>query len=130
MMEQFSRSLIVVDDDAESLRTLDDALSANGFKVTAFSDPRDVLAHNDPGAFGAAIVDYRLPGMNGIDLLQELKRRNPAIAVVVVTGQLDEDIQVEAMRHGAVDFFYKPIDFLRLMNLLNRILALNGHGSV
>lgn len=128
-MGKSSRSLIVVDDDAESLRTLDDALRANGFEVTAFSDPRDVLAHDDPGAFNAAIVDYRMPGMNGIDLLRELKRLNPAMAVVVVTGQLDEGIQVEAMRHGAVDFFYKPIDFLRLLDLLNRILGAGKHGS-
>ena len=120
-MDALPISIMVADDDVDSLRTLEEALMFNGFNVTGFADPRQALAHHDPGGFDAAILDYKMPEMNGIELLQELKKLKPNLVVVIVTGQLDDRIQAEAMKCGATDFFYKPIDFGRLMAVLNRV---------
>lgn len=126
-MDAFPISILVADDDVDSLHTLEEALTFSGFEVTGFADPRQVLAHHDPGGFDAAILDYKMPGMNGIELLQELKKLRPNLVVVIVTGQLDERIKVEAMRCGATDFFYKPIDFGRLMAVLNGVKGGRNH---
>jgi len=67
-----------------------------------------------------------MPGMSGLDLQNELKRRGQAIPIIFITGQKDEEIRKQAFRQGAVKFLYKPFSDSALLDAVNA--ALDGKG--
>jgi FixJ family two-component response regulator len=65
------------------------------------------------------ILDIAMPGMTGLDLQLELKRRGKEIPIIFITGQKDEDIQKQAFKQGAVKFLYKPFSDSALLDAVN-----------
>lgn len=112
----------VVDDD-EGLR---DALTAllrmAGFAVRAYPDAAAVLAAIRPDSAGCVIADVRMPGMSGLELQQELLRRDIRLPVIVVTGHGDVPMAVAALKAGALDFFEKPFDDRKLIERIGDAL--------
>jgi two-component system response regulator FixJ len=72
---------------------------------------------------GCVLTDVRMPGMNGLDLLRELKRRDLYIPVIVMSGQADIPMAVEALKLGAVDFIEKPFDTAAYLDRIAEALA-------
>jgi two-component system response regulator FixJ len=105
-MEQ-SNVYIVDDDDAvrDSLQIL---LDIAGYSVRGFASPRGFLDVAGSLDFGCVLVDLQMPGMDGLELKQQLNQRNINLPVIVVTGHGDIATAVEAMRAGAKDFIEKP----------------------
>ena len=75
---------------------------------------------------GCLIVDIRMPGMSGLELQEELVRRNISLPVIVITGHGDVPLAVRAMTAGAVDFIEKPFDDQRMLDSIARALQI-GH---
>ncbi|MCY1408647.1 C4-dicarboxylate transport transcriptional regulatory protein DctD [compost metagenome] len=97
-------------------------LSLSGFEVQLFSRAEDCLARL-PGHFpGVVITDVRMPGMDGLELLQKLKDQDADLPVILLTGHGDVPMAVEAMRIGAYDFLEKPFSPESLLNSLHRAL--------
>ena len=69
------------------------------------------------------ILDVAMPGMSGLDVQEELKRRGQAIPIIFITGQKDEDIRKQAFRQGAVKFLYKPFSDSALLDAVNAALS-------
>jgi FixJ family two-component response regulator len=69
------------------------------------------------------ILDVAMPGMSGLDLQAELRRRGQAIPIIFITGQKDEDIRKRAFRQGAVKFLYKPFSDSALLDAVNAALG-------
>ncbi len=113
----------VVDDDAAMRDSLDFLLGAAGFSVQVFESATSFLDALPSGQTGCVITDVRMPGMDGIELLKRLKRENPALSVVVMTGHGDVPLAVEAMKLGAVDFVEKPFEDERLIDTVRAALA-------
>jgi len=117
--------VFVVDDDTgirDSLRTL---LEAAGLKVRSFNSAEAFLS--DPSLKrGCLIVDVRMPGMSGLELQEEIIRRQLPLAVIVMTGHADIPLAVRAMKAGAVDFLEKPFDSALLMDSVRRALELGS----
>ena len=108
------RTLIVVDDNAEFRQSTVWLLEACGYTVHDFGSPRRALAHLESARCGTPwclLLDVRMPGMDGLDLHDELHRLRVRIPVVYMTGHADVPLAVEAMKKGAVTFLEKPFEF-------------------
>ena len=115
-------SLIVVIDDNESVRnSLRALLETSGLAVRDYSSAIAYL-DNDGGG-DCVLVDLRMPQMTGLELQQELNKRNSAVPVIVITGHGDVPLAVTAMRAGAFDFLEKPFDDEVLIDSIQRALA-------
>ena len=105
-------SLLIVDDEEFVRETLALYLESEGCQVVSASHGEAALELIEEHEFEAAIVDIRMPGMDGLTLLSELKARSPDLEVLMSTGFQSLETAVEAMRRGACDYITKPITHL------------------
>jgi len=103
-------TVFVVDDDASVRKSLARLLRSAGVNVVAYASPQDFLDGHDAEASGCLVLDYSMPGFNGLELQQALATRGSALPVIFLTGQGDIPVSVQAMKRGAVDFLTKPVD--------------------
>ena len=106
MFEGFK--VLFVEDDPPVRTSLAQTLELAGLEVSAFGSAEEALGHVLPGLQGVVISDVRLPGMDGLALLNEVRRIDPEIPVSLITGHGDVAMAVQAMRAGAYDFLEKP----------------------
>ena len=114
--------LSVVDDDESVRESLPDLLREFGFAAQAFSSAQEFLSSDYLEETRCLILDVAMPGMSGLDLQQELKRRGNEIPIIFISGQKDEDIQKQTFRQGAVKFLYKPFSDSALLDAVNAAL--------
>ncbi|PWC75317.1 response regulator [Azospirillum sp. TSH64] len=100
----------VVDDDEAVRDALALHLDLAGLTVRCCASAAEFLETASPDQPGCAILDIRMPGMDGLDLQQEMIRRGLTLPVIVITGHGDVTAAVRAFRAGAVDFLQKPFD--------------------
>jgi two-component system response regulator FixJ len=115
--------IYIVDDDAavrDSLRML---LESAGYTVRGYNAARSFLSDAEMDR-GCLVVDIRMPGMSGLELQEELTRRNITLPVIVITGHGDVPLAVRAMTAGAVDFIEKPFDDQRMLDSVARALLI------
>lgn len=110
------RSLYVIDDDDAARDGLVFLLTSSNFLVQEYSSARAFLEGIAAAPRGCVITDLSMPEMSGIDLVRELKPLGIDWPVIVVTGQGDITLAVEALRAGAIDFIEKPYDADVLLN--------------
>lgn len=103
-----SGKVLVVDDEPSMCEFLSIALSKDGYRVEATTQPREVLEGGLVDGADVAIVDMRMPGVSGTEVLQAIKRRRPETPVIMVTAYASVQSAVEAMREGAFDYITKP----------------------
>jgi FixJ family two-component response regulator len=105
----FKRSLIAVVDDDESVReSLPDLLKELGFAANAFKSAEEFLASDCVRKAKCLILDIAMPGMSGLDLLHELKRRGVRTPIVFITAQAEETVRSRLLGLGAVECLFKP----------------------
>ena len=102
-------TIFVVDDDGAVREALRDLLRGDGRTVEIFASSEAFIDAYRPGVEGCLLVDARMPGMGGLELLQRLKNDGSRLPAIMITGQGDVPMAVEAMRAGAADFIEKPI---------------------
>jgi two-component system response regulator FixJ len=100
----------IIDDDEAVRQSLAFLLRSAQIEVCTYDSASAFLKAIAEMKCGCVITDVRMPGMSGIELLRELKARDIALPVIVVTGHGDVPLAVEAMKSGAVDFIEKPFD--------------------
>jgi RNA polymerase sigma factor (sigma-70 family) len=122
--EQVNDTIFIVDDEPLVLTALEIMLSSAGFKSMKFASARNFLTHISARHSGCALVDIRMPDMDGFALLDELLHRNSLISVIVMTGHADVSLAVQAMQRGALDILEKPIDTKRLFARVESGLAM------
>jgi FixJ family two-component response regulator len=115
--------LSVVDDDEMLRESVPELLREFGFAARAFSSGQEFLASDYVDQTRCLILDVAMPGMSGLDLQTELKRRGQAIPIIFITAQKDEDIRKQAFRQGAVEFLEKPFSDSALLDAVNAALA-------
>jgi FixJ family two-component response regulator len=120
------RPLVSVVDDDESVReSLPDLLREFGFAARAFPSADEFLSSDIVGRTKCLVLDVAMPGMTGLDLQQELRRRGQEIPVIFITAQKDEAIREQAFKQGAVQFLYKPFSDTALLEALNVAVPAN-----
>jgi DNA-binding NtrC family response regulator len=110
--------VLIVDDDSAVLRVLEAQLAREGFAVASSCDGREALDMAAQTKFDVVLLDVMMPGMNGIEVLRELRSRAAPPEVVIMTGQPNVDVAVEAMKLGAHDFVVKPVDKPKLRQVV------------
>ena len=116
--------LSVVDDDESVRESLPDLLRVFGFNARAFSSAPDFLSSDHVDATRCLILDVAMPGMTGLDLQQELKRRGQEIPIIFITGQKDDGIRKQAFKQGAAQFLYKPFSDTAVLDAINEALRI------
>jgi DNA-binding NtrC family response regulator len=112
--------LLVVDDDIQMLSALEAALSRKGHIVETASNGLDAASKLEKGPVQALITDLRMPGMDGLELLQHVRRTKPALPVIVMSAYGTVPTAVDAMKAGATDFLLKPFSHSALDEILNK----------
>jgi two-component system response regulator FixJ len=100
----------VIDDDDAMRESLAFLFRTAQMPAAIYADAAAFLNRLDQITGGCVVTDIRMPGMSGIDLLKRLRELKNQIPVIVITGHGDVPLAVEAMKHGASDFFEKPFD--------------------
>ncbi|MDP9032203.1 MAG: sigma-54-dependent Fis family transcriptional regulator, partial [Pseudomonadota bacterium] len=119
-------AVIVVDDEASIRTAVEQWLSLSGFEVQLFSRAEECLAQLPRDFPGVILSDVRMPGLNGLELLAEVQRRDADLPLILLTGHGDVPMAVEAMRDGAYDFLEKPFSPEALLSSLRRALDKRG----
>ncbi len=103
-----SLSVMVVDDDPALQRLIVTLLLTEGYRVVTASSAEEALSKSAEETIDLVITDIDLPGMDGLAMMHELKERDPAIPVIVVTGSRSRERVWAAYRGGAADYLQKP----------------------
>ena len=116
-------TVFIVDDDPLIRASLEASLTALGLQTEKFASAEQFLVYAGPHQVGCLLVDVRMPGMDGLQLQEELSRRNVPVSVIVMTGHADVDLAVRAMRNGALDILEKPFKRDKLLSKVSAALA-------
>ncbi len=115
-------SVLIVDDEPSILQSLGGLLSDEGFEVTTAANGYEALKNIETDAPDLVLLDIWMPGMDGIETLTEIKRDNPFIQVIIITGHGTIDTAVKATKIGAFDFIEKPLSIDKVIVAINNAL--------
>jgi DNA-binding NtrC family response regulator len=110
--------ILVVDDDQDTCRNLSDILTDFGHTVTTAHDGPSALAVVREHAFDVALLDFKMPGMDGLTLYRVIKRLRPETVAIIITADATEDTTENALHAGAWRVLHKPVDLQLLMGLV------------
>ena len=116
----------VVDDDAAILDSLQLLLRSAGLPCRTYQDAGSFLNAFDPLSHACLVADIRMPGMNGLELQDELRRRGVAIPIVFMTGHGDVPMAVRAIKAGALEFIQKPFRDEELLSQIRLALEIDS----
>ena len=123
MSAQEVATVFIVDDDADVRESLQELLESVGLHSQSFRTAQEFLAVGRGDGSSCLILDVRLPGISGLDLQRELKRRGISIPIVFLTAHADVPMSVMAMKSGAVEFLTKPFRQQDLLDAVQRSLT-------
>lgn len=112
----------LVDDDASVRAALEDLLASVGLTTRSYVSAADFLERATFEQPACLVLDVRMPGMNGLDLQQELQRRALALPIIFITGHGDIPMSVRAMKQGALEFLTKPFRDQDLLDAIDQAL--------
>jgi DNA-binding NtrC family response regulator len=107
--------LLLVDDEARFVETLSKRLTARGFDVDGALSGPDALARLDARPFDVVLLDVWMPGMDGLEVLKQIRRLHPSVRVVLLSGNASITAAVEGIRLGATDYLLKPVEIEDVM---------------
>ena len=113
----------LVDDDPDVLKAVERLLLSADLAVQTFQSPERFLQSLDSARTACLVVDLAMPGLNGLELQEELERRASLLPIVFLTGRGDIATGVRAMKHGAVDFLTKPVEDETLVGVVRDALV-------
>jgi FixJ family two-component response regulator len=119
---QESHSVSIVDDDQAVRDALGNLLDSAGLDVEAFASAEEFVNSDRPKDEFCLILDVRLPNMSGLELQRYLSDRARPVPIIFITGHADAAVREQAMRDGALGFFYKPFDSEALLNAVCSVL--------
>ena len=117
------RSILIVDDEENACKVLARIFGKIGYDVATAVTGREAIETARSRAFDAALVDIRLPDMEGVELIAVLKAHHPAIVVVMVTGCGSVQTAERAVKEGAAAYILKPLDMDKVLSTLDAALA-------
>lgn len=100
--------VLLVDDEPVFVDTLSKVLKARGYEVGAAAGGVEALEELQFNRYDVVVLDLRMPGIDGIATLERIRKRDPLLPVILLSGHADMSKAVEAMQHGAVDYMLKP----------------------
>jgi DNA-binding NtrC family response regulator len=118
------RRFLVVDDEPEIVDILSERFTNEGHTVVAAHDGTKAMRLVRAKRPDLVFLDIQMPGLSGIEVLKAIKKLDPALPVIMITANVDDEVAAEAIREGAFSYVPKPLDFRYLDHLV--ALALGG----
>ena len=116
--------VLLVDDDARFVETMAKRLALRNFRAVVANSGTEALAQLEKNPeLDVVVLDIRMPGMDGIETLHEIKKHHPLLGVIILTGYASVKTSVEAMRAGAFGYLEKPYDIEQLVATITTALA-------
>jgi len=119
--------ILIVDDEQVVCDLLHDELSERGYLCTSVLNSNEALSKLRTHYFDVALVDIKLPGISGVELLSKIRSQHHNTEVIMITGITNIDTVVEAMRLGALDYIVKPFDIDRVSSSISMALENRKH---
>jgi DNA-binding NtrC family response regulator len=119
-------TVLIVDDEPKICLTLRDILRKQGFEASFCTDPHDVIPTIRSSSIDLLLIDVKMPGQDGIDLLRSVRAAKGGIPVIMISGHATIETVVVAMKYGAINFYTKPIDNRMLISEISRLAELKG----
>ena len=124
MVERRTQVVCVVDDDASLRRSVRNLLSSVGFRVETFASAEKFLESTHRANAGCLVLDLRIAGMNGLDLLGHLAATGSRIPVIILTAHGDEEARRQSLEAGAIAFLGKPFRSDALLDAIRTALGM------
>jgi len=102
--------ILIIDNEEGLCRMMEAVLVDDGYQVRAYTDPLRATAEFNPGDWELAISDIKMPGMDGLEVLQVLRERDPGLPVIMITAYATVEMSIQALRKGAYDMLTKPFE--------------------
>ena len=118
-----TEKVLLVDDEEDFVEPLAERMRARGMNVSTTTSPTEALAKTENESFDAIVFDLMMPEMDGLQTLEAIKKKNPDIQVILLTGHATVEKGIEAMKHGAMDFLEKPVDIKSLAERIQKAQA-------
>jgi len=118
--------ILAVDDEEKFLRALKRMLETKEFEVTISTDPFDALHKAENQQFDCILLDVKMPGMDGVELMDKIKEHDANVPIIFISGQSNIPIAVQAIKKGAYDFVEKPVDGGRLILTIEHAIEKNA----
>ena len=123
MSEKAKRKrILLVDDNANVLAVLSDFLKSNGYTVREARDAQGAIEVVKEELPDLALIDLRMPEMNGINLMLSLRKTKPRLPVIIYSGYPSMNTAIEALKNGADDYITKPFSLDELKMSINHVL--------
>ena len=103
-------NVLLVDDELEFLETLVKRLTKRGLNISTAKSGEDALKIIGGKVIDVVVLDVRMPGIDGIQTLREIKKKDPLMEVIMLTGHASVEVAIEGMELGAFDYLMKPAD--------------------
>lgn len=121
-MQGKTPAILVVDDEVDTCRNLSDILTDLGYRVDVAYEGQSALEHVRKQAYDIALLDLKMPGMDGLTLYREIKKLRADTVAIVVTAYAGGDTKAQALAAGACSVLAKPVDFTHLLELVDEAL--------
>ncbi len=118
--------ILVIDNEKGLCNMLKAILTDSGYRVTAFTNPEKAMAVFHPGSFSLVITDVKMPEMDGLEVLKEIKRQDEEMPVIMITGYATVEMSIHALRNGAFDILTKPFEPEELLHRVRNGLRQNA----
>jgi len=117
-------SILLVDDDTDFVENMAERLALRNYKVVVTNSGLEALAQLKKNPMlDVVVLDIRMPGMGGIETLNEIKKNYPLLEIIILTGYASIMTTIEAMNAGAFEYLEKPYDIEQLVAIINAALA-------
>ncbi|UCC29683.1 MAG: response regulator [Phycisphaerales bacterium] len=112
--------VLVIDDDPSICKTVGLLLEDHGYSPRTYNDPDEAIAAADKESFQIALIDLRMPRMDGVEVVERLKHIDERMSCIIMTAYPDLDSATETMRRGTCDYIAKPFKQEELINSIER----------
>jgi DNA-binding NtrC family response regulator len=117
-------NVLLVDDEVSFVETFSERLELRDFEISkAFSGEEALEVLDENKNIEVVILDVKMPGMDGIETLVEIKRKNPLVEVMMLSGHADVASAIDGMKQGAFDYLLKPVDMDQIITKVTEAVA-------
>jgi len=121
--------VLIVDDEVELTSTLTERLQYRGFEAEGVTTGENALEYAATKRFDVVVLDVKMPGLGGLDVIREIKKRHPKTEVILITGHGVQRMAEEGERLGAFRYVMKPIKIDALVDLIQQAAASGGRAE-
>lgn len=125
MTPQQDALIRIVDDESDVCEALSLMLDIEGWRTIIYPRAHDFLVNDDPRVPGCLLLDVRMPEMTGLELQEEMRKRNLKLPVVFITGHADIDVAITTLKKGALDFLLKPVEDQKLLDAIEHAVRVD-----